>query len=223
MLFMAQSLRIYICTRNSAGCQIKPESYAAKAARNREWNPCGIYIGNMTSCGKNGSFHFVLFLIKYFYILDTYSFPRYERRLSMVQKASSKLTDMLNKAIAREIQVSVQYMWQHVMAKGLESAEIADVFEKVAVAEMKHAEKIAERLFYFDVVPTTKPDPITIVSSIKEMLEADAQAEVEAIDLYKEVIKQAGAESDSTTRLLFEEILADEEDHHDTFTTLLGK
>jgi len=141
----------------------------------------------------------------------------------MVQKASSTLTEMLNKAIAREIQVSVQYMWQHIMAKGHESADISDVFKKVAVAEMKHAEKIAERLFYFDVTPTTKPDPLKIVTSIREMLEADAQAEEEAIDLYKKIIKQAASENDSTTRLLFEEILADEEDHHDTFTTLLGK
>ncbi len=141
----------------------------------------------------------------------------------MVQKASTTLTDMMNKAIAREIQVSIQYMWQHVMAKGLESAEISDVFEDVAIVEMKHAEKIAERLFYFDVVPTTKPDPIKVGSSVKEMLEIDAKAEEEAIDLYKTIIKQATTEGDSTTRLLFEQILAEEEDHHDTFTTLLGK
>jgi bacterioferritin len=141
----------------------------------------------------------------------------------MVQKASTTLTDMLQQAIAREIQVSVQYMWQHIMAKGLESAEIADVFEDAAVEEMKHAEKIAERIFYFDVVPTTKPAPIVVVPGIKEMLEADAKAEEEAIDLYKKIIKQADAEGDSTTRLLFEQILADEERHHDTFTTLLGK
>jgi bacterioferritin len=141
----------------------------------------------------------------------------------MVQKASSKLTDMLNKAIAREIQVSVQYMWQHVMAKGLESAEIADVFEEVAISEMKHAEKIAERIFYFDITPTTKPDPIKVGGTLKEMLEYDAKAEEEAIDLYKEIIKVAAAEGDSTTRLLFEQILAEEEEHHDTFTTLLGK
>jgi bacterioferritin len=141
----------------------------------------------------------------------------------MVQKASTTLTDMMQKAIAREIQVSVQYMWQHIMAKGLESAEIAETFEEVAVAEMKHAEKIAERLFYFDVVPTTKPSPIVIVPTLKEMLEADAKAEEEAIDLYKEIIKQAASEGDSTTRLLFEQILADEEEHHDTFTTLLGR
>lgn len=141
----------------------------------------------------------------------------------MVQKASSTLTDMLNKAIAREIQVSVQYMWQHVMAKGLESAEISDIFEDVAITEMKHAEKIAERLFYFDVMPTTKPDPIKVGGTVKEMLEADAKAEEEAIDLYKAIIKQADSEGDTTTRLLFEQILAEEEDHHDTFTTLLGK
>jgi len=141
----------------------------------------------------------------------------------MVQKASTKLTDMLQQAIAREIQVSVQYMWQHIMAKGLESAEIADVFEDAAIEEMKHAEKIAERIFYFDVVPTTKPSPIVVVPGIKEMLEADAKAEEEAIDLYKAIIKQADSEGDSTTRLLFEQILADEEKHHDTFTTLLGR
>ena len=141
----------------------------------------------------------------------------------MVQKASSKLTDMLNKAIAREIQVSVKYMWQHVMAKGLESAEIADVFEDVAITEMKHAEKIAERLFYFNITPTTKPDPIKVGGTMKEMLEYDAKAEEEAIDLYKEIIKQASSEGDTTTRLLFEQILAEEENHHDTFTTLLGK
>ena len=141
----------------------------------------------------------------------------------MVQKASAALTDMLQQAIAREIQVSVQYMWQHIMAKGLESAEIADVFEDVAISEMKHAEKIAERLFYFDVVPTTKPDPIKVGGSLKEMLAVDATAEEEAIDLYKSIIKQAASEGDSTTRLLFEQILADEESHHDTFTTLLGK
>src|SRR3990172_9604387 len=79
---------------------------------------------------------------------------------TMVQKASGKLTDMLNKAVARELKVSVQYMWHHVMAKGLESAEIAETFEEVAIIEMKHAEKIAERLWYFDATPTIKPEPI---------------------------------------------------------------
>ena len=141
----------------------------------------------------------------------------------MVQKGRGKLTGMQDQAIAHEIQVSCQYMGQHVMAKGLESAEVADVFKDIAITEMKHAEKIAERLFYFKVAPTTKPAPIAMVGTVKEMLETDAKAEEEAVDLYKKIIAQAASEGDSTTRLLFEEILSNEEDHHDTFTTLLGK
>ena len=137
--------------------------------------------------------------------------------------ASEKLKNMLNKAIASEVQVSIQYMWQHVQWNGVEHYAVADEFKSIAIQEMKHAEKIAERIFYFDIVPTTKPDPIKVGGTVKEMLKYDAKAEEEAIDLYKKIINQASKEGDSTTRLLFEQILADEEDHHDTFTTLLGK
>ena len=141
----------------------------------------------------------------------------------MVQKASPKLTEMLNQAIAGELQAIVQYMWHHVMVKGMDSASLSDVFEEVAMDEMKHAEKIAERLFYFDVNPTIKPNPIAVGGDPTQMLKADTKAEEEAITLYKDIIKQAASEHDETTRLLFEEILSEEEKHHDTFTTLLGE
>ena len=141
----------------------------------------------------------------------------------MVQKASPKLTEMMNQAIAAELQAIVQYMWHHVMVKGMHSESLSGVFEKVSMDEMKHAEKIAERLFYFDVNPTTKPTPIATGGTPEQMLKADVKAEEEAITLYKEIIKQAAAEGDETTRLLFEEILSQEESHHDTFTTLLGQ
>jgi len=109
------------------------------------------------------------------------------------------------------------------MVKGLNSSSLMDVFEDIAVEEMKHTEKIAERLFYFDVSPTTKPNPIAVGGSTEQMLKANIKAEEEAITLYKDIIKQAVSEGDETTRLLFEEILSDEERHHDTFTTLLGQ
>ena len=141
----------------------------------------------------------------------------------MVQKASPKLTEMMNLAIAGELQAIVQYMWHHIMVKGLNSASLMEVFEDIAMEEMKHAERIAERLFYFDVAPTTKPNPIAKGGTPEQMLKADVQAEEEAITLYKDIIKQAIAEKDETTRLLFESILSDEERHHDTFTTLLGQ
>lgn len=136
---------------------------------------------------------------------------------------SKKLVDLLNRAIARELQVSVQYMWQHVLATGIKSAAVADVFKEIAITEMKHAEKIAERLAYLGGTPTTKPDPIFVGADLEEMLQTDVKAEEAAIALYKQTIKAADDAGDITTRRLFEEILGEEEDHHDTFTRLLGK
>jgi len=140
----------------------------------------------------------------------------------MVQKASIKLTELMNQALAAELQAIIQYQWHHVMIKGLQSAELSEVFKKASMVEMKHAEQIAERLFYFDVAPTIKPNPVAVGGDAPTMITADIKAEEEAITLYKTIIKLAATEGDETTRLLFEEILSEEEDHHDAFTTLLG-
>lgn len=131
------------------------------------------------------------------------------------------MLDLLNKAIARELGVSIQYMWHHVMAMGMESPEIKDVFKEIAIVEMKHAEDIAERLFYLGGTPTTKPTPIKVGGSLKEMIEANLQAEIEAVAMYKEIIDKASEKEDTTTRLLFEEILTAEEEHKHTFSILL--
>jgi bacterioferritin len=135
--------------------------------------------------------------------------------------ASKKLLDMLNMAISREIQVSIQYMWQHVQWIGVKGYTTKDAFGDIAKQEMKHAESIAERLFYLGGMPTTKPDPINVGKTLKEMITQDVKDEKNAIDMYKEIIGFARKEGDETTAFLFMEILKDEEDHHDTFTTLL--
>jgi bacterioferritin len=135
--------------------------------------------------------------------------------------ASQKLLELLNKGIARELQVSIQYMWQHVQVTGMDGVVVEDVFRKIAIAEMKHAERLAERLDYLNGVPTTKPDPIFVGGSLIEMLKQDEQNEEEAITLYKQAIQVASEEGDYTTRRLLEEILAEEEEHINTFGKLL--
>ena len=135
--------------------------------------------------------------------------------------ASKKLQDMLNDAIARELQVSVQYMWQHVTVVGINSESVGGVFKQIAIVEMKHAEQIAERLDYLGGKLTTKPTPITVGKTIKEMLRINKKAEEDAITLYKKIIALAAKEGDIVTRKLFEEILSAEEDHHNEFSTLL--
>ena len=138
-----------------------------------------------------------------------------------VVKVSDRLKDLLNKAIARELQVSIQYMWQHVQVMGVKAVSVQDKFKSTAITEMKHAEKIAERLWYLGGVPTTKPAVIDVGKSLKDFLELDTKAEVEAIKMYQGIIELATKEKDITTAFMFKEILEDEEEHHDLFTTML--
>ena len=88
---------------------------------------------------------------------------------------------------------------------------------------MKHAEEIAERLVYLGGTPTTKPEPIFVGRNLKEMLQQNKKDEEGAIRLYKKIIGVAADMGDFTTKRMFEQILADEEDHHDTFEGLLEK
>lgn len=135
--------------------------------------------------------------------------------------ASKELLDLLNDAIARELQVSIQYMWQHVQWSGVKGFAVQEELKKIAITEMKHAESIAERLVYLGGTPTTKPSEIFVGKALKEMIERDVKDEENAIKLYKVIIERARKENDVTTAILFEGILKDEEEHHDFFTTLL--
>jgi bacterioferritin len=135
--------------------------------------------------------------------------------------ASKELLDLLNQGIAREIQVSVQYMWQHVQWSGIAHYSVKDELKKVAINEMKHAEEIAERLFYLGGIPTTKPEPIFVGETLKDMLTKDMQDEEGAVKLYKQTIATAEAEGDITTAQIFKKILQDEEEHHDFFQGVL--
>jgi len=137
--------------------------------------------------------------------------------------ASTKLLDMMNHAVAGELQAIIQYMWQHIQWKGIEHYAVNAGFEDTAKDEMKHVEKIAERLWYLGGKPTTQPAPIFVGNTLKEMLEFDVKAELETIQMYKEIIQLAEKEGDSATKEIFEEIEEDEEEHHDFFSSLLEK
>jgi bacterioferritin len=135
--------------------------------------------------------------------------------------ANKRLLDLMNEGLADELQVSIQYMWQHVLWNGVKGFAVKDEFKKIAIEEMKHGEAIAERLAYLGSIPTTKPEPIFIGKNLRDMLTADRADEEAAIKLYKQIVDLAGKENDIVTKKLFEGILADEEKHHDTFSGML--
>src|SRR5512135_1332114 len=114
-------------------------------------------------------------------------------------KVSDELKKLLNDAIAIEIAASVQYMWQYVQVIGVKGRAVAGRFKETAIAEMKQAEELAERLWYLKGTPTTQLAPIKVGENLKEFLELDARTEEEGIRLYRKIIDQAHKEGDITT------------------------
>lgn len=132
--------------------------------------------------------------------------------------------ETLNELRARELAVIVQYMRHHYQVTGPDGLAVADEFKSVAITEMKHAEELAERIDFLGGDPTTKPWEIaTGQTTLEQMAAVDAGSEAEAVDLYKAAIETVAATGDVTTRRMLEDILADEEEHLDTFQKMLGK
>src|SRR3972149_7176250 len=136
---------------------------------------------------------------------------------------SEKIIQALNDDLALELGAITQYMWHHVMATGMESPEIKNIFRAISIVEMKHAEMFAERLNYLGGTPTTKPAPIIMGGDLTKMMEDDLGGERNAIRQYKEHIKLAEEEGDPVTRRMLEEIVAEEEEHDNTWSSILEK
>src|SRR3989337_1389567 len=130
-------------------------------------------------------------------------------------KASPKFIEALNEALTEELASIIQYLWDHILARGMESPGIADMFKDLSMVEMKHAYSIAERIDLLGGVPTTAVGPIKIDGNLK--------LEYDAIEMYKKLVKTAEAEDDPVTRRLLEEILGETEEHANSLETLLGK
>ncbi len=135
---------------------------------------------------------------------------------------SGKLIEALNKDRADELAAIMQYMGHHYEGAGMDSPGILEIFKSTSITEMKHAEMLAERIVYLGGEPTKEPSAILKGGDLRKMIQDDLAKENGAIKQYKEHIKLAEEEGDTTTRRMLEEILADEEKHADTWETILG-
>lgn len=133
-----------------------------------------------------------------------------------------RIIDALNIDRSFELAAIIQYMGHHYEAEGLESPAVIEIFKKTSMDEMKHAELLAERIVYLGGVPVQKPAGIKRGGPLKEMVKEDLASEDEAIERYKGHIKLCADLGDSTTRLMLEQILSQEEGHADTWETILG-
>jgi bacterioferritin len=141
----------------------------------------------------------------------------------MAKKGNKEIIDALNIDRAYELAAIIQYLGHHYEVVGMESPSIKDIFKETSIEEMKHAEELAERIVYLGGIPTQKPTTIKRGGTSRKMIKDDLEIELGAVKRYKGHIKLCDKHGDVTTRRMLEEILADEEDHADTFGTLLEK
>lgn len=136
---------------------------------------------------------------------------------------------LLNNSLATEIVCVLRYRRHYFMAKGMFSKAIADEFIAHSNEELGHADMLAERIVQLGGEPDFSPDTLSSRShaeyvagtSLADMIKENLVAERIAIDSYRGVIRYLG-DRDSTTRRLFESILAVEEKHADELAELLA-
>jgi bacterioferritin len=144
------------------------------------------------------------------------------------QADRQEILRLLNESLATELVCVLRYKRHYFMASGIKASVAAEEFLEHANQEAEHADKLAERIVQLGGEPDFNPDNLTKNShaqyvagnSLKEMVLEDLVAERIAIDSYREIIQYIG-DTDPTTRRIFEDILAQEEEHADDMSDLL--
>jgi bacterioferritin len=145
----------------------------------------------------------------------------------MSVETTKDYVSLLNEAVSREIQVSLQYMLQHAKMEKLIRKCIPENFllekttydavgkflREFAIQEMKHAASVMERIYYLGGEATTKAHSPIIGNSLSEFARNGVKAEEEALVLYRKIIDAAGKIGDWETREVFEKIYGEEENH----------
>ena len=137
-------------------------------------------------------------------------------------KGNKQIIEKLNALLADELTAVNQYIVHSEMCHNWGYEHLHDAIRQRAIGEMKHAEKLIERILFLEGVPTVGVlNKISIGKNIEEQFRNDRDAEVEAISAYNGVISLAVENFDNGTAELLRAILADEENHLDWLETQL--
>jgi len=132
----------------------------------------------------------------------------------------SQSIDLLNKAVGDELAAVHQYMYFHFHCDDEGYDLLAALFKKTAIEEMLHVERAAERiLFLKGDVEMAAAERVQKITDVREMLERAAAMEKQSAHDYNDWANQCGANADSVTKRLFEDLVNDEERHYDQYMT----
>jgi bacterioferritin len=131
-------------------------------------------------------------------------------------KGDKKVIQFLNQALANELTAINQYFLHAKMFKDWGFKKLGDHEHQESVDEMKHADKLIERILFLEGLPNMQQlHRLLIGGSTAECLKGDLKLERNAYPLLKEAVAYCESVGDYVSRELFEEILDSEEDHID--------
>ena len=131
-------------------------------------------------------------------------------------KGDPKVIEYLNEALKNELTAVNQYWLHYRLLDNLGIGHLADFERKESIDEMKHADKLAERILFLDGLPNFQMlGRLRIGESVEEMLKADLAVEIEAVAQLKGAIAHCEKVHDYPSRDLLAEILSNEEEHVD--------
>lgn len=132
-------------------------------------------------------------------------------------KGDPKVIDYLNEALKNELTAINQYWLHYRMLDNWGISKLAEFERHESIDEMKHADQLAERIFFLDGLPNFQLlGRLKIGETVEEILKADLELEHEAIPMLKDAIEYCEKVRDYVSRDLFAAILTSEEDHVDT-------
>ena len=137
-------------------------------------------------------------------------------------KGDPKVIEHLNKALYNELIAINQYFLHAKMLKNWGLKELAEHEYHESIDEMKHADKLSERILFLDGLPNFQNlGKLRIGESPVEILKADLALEMDALPTLKEAIAYCEQVGDYVSRELFADILESEEEHIDWIETQL--
>ena len=138
-------------------------------------------------------------------------------------KGDAKVIEFLNKALYNELTAINQYFLHAKMLKNWGLKELAEHEYHESIDEMKHADKLSDRILFLDGLPNFQAlGTLKIGETPREILQCDLALELEALQLLKDAIVHCEGVGDFTSRQLFADILDSEEEHIDWIETQLS-
>jgi bacterioferritin len=137
-------------------------------------------------------------------------------------KGNDQVIVVLNQVLRKELTGINQYFIHAKMCANWGYAKLKKVLWDESIGEMKHADRVIERILFLEGTPNISAyDKIMVGSGVKHQLENDLGLEMAALTVLRPGIKTCIEVSDDASRELLEHILVDEEKHVDWIETQL--